>query len=87
MQLIDEQYVLTVGLLNFTNDGFQAFLKLTAKLCSGDQSAKVESNYFTILQRLWNIAGYNSLRQTFYDRCFTNTCFTDKNWVVLRASS
>ncbi len=84
MQLIDKQNDLSFTVLNFFENGLQSLLELTTVLRAGYQRAHIEGKDLLILQCLRNVTAYDTLRQAFDDRRFTNAGLTDQTRIVFR---
>ena len=86
MQLIDEQDDLSFALLYFFQNSFQTFLKFTSIFSTGYQRTHIQGKQLLIFQAVRNITTDYSLRQTFYNGCFTNTRFTDQHRIIFGLS-
>ena len=82
VQLIDEEDDLALTLLHLVQHALQALLKLAAVLCTGHQSAHVQTEHGAVFQVFGHIAAHDALRQTLGDGSFTNAGLTDQAGVV-----
>ena len=85
VQLVDEGDDLTIGTLNFSEDGLQTLLELTAVFRTGDHRRDVEGDQALVAQGLGDIASDNALGEAFDDGRLTDARLTDQNRVVLGA--
>ena len=84
MDLIDEKDRL--GALQFVNDPLEPFFELSAVHGAGDQRTHIQLQHTLVQQLGRDVAVYDSLCQTFHDRCFPNARFADQRRVVLGAA-
>ena len=85
VQLVDEENDLSVGLLDFLQDGLEALLELAAKLRAGDHRAEVERDDALVLQRLGHVAGGDAAGEALDDGRLADAGVADEDRVVLRA--
>ena len=83
MQLIDKQDDVSITVLDFFQNCFQTLFKFTTILGTCNQCSHIQCKYFFIFQSFRYITTHDTLCQTFYCCCLTNTRFTDQNRVVL----
>ena len=86
MQLIDKQNDLTLGGFDLFEHSLQTIFELAAIFRTGQHRTKIKSHQALIPERLRNVAGYDSLRQPFDDRRFTDAGFADQNRIVFGSS-
>ena len=77
VQLVDEEYHLSVGFSNFLQNGFEALFELTAVLCAGEERAHVQGHDPAALEAFRNISIHDSLGQALNDCGFTHARITD----------
>ena len=82
VQLINEEDDLALALLHLVQHALQAFLELAAVLCTGHQSAHVQTEHGAVFQVFGHIAAHDALRQTLGDGGFTNAGLADQAGVV-----
>ena len=75
MQFVNEQQNISI-LLDLIHDRFDTLFKLTAVFCSGNHQSKIKCDQFFLAQIIRNFSFDNRLSKSFYNRCFTNTCFS-----------
>ena len=83
VKLIDEEYNLAFTFLHFFEDCFETFLKFTTILGSCNQCSHIQRKNLLILKAFRNIAGNDSLCQSFDGCCLTNTRLSDQHRVIL----
>ena len=86
VQLIDEEDNLAFGFSDFLKDGFQAVFELATIFRTSDQRREVKRYDALRLQDFGNVAGDDSLRQTFDDGGFADTGLADQDGIVFCAA-
>ena len=81
VQLINEQDDVS-GLADFIHDFFQPVFKLTAIFRSGHHGSHIQGHDPLVAQGFRNFPVHNSLGQTFGNRRFSDSRFTDQNRIV-----
>ena len=84
MQFVDEEENLALRRLDLFQDGFEPFLKFTAKFGAGDKGAHIQGKEFFVFEAFGDIAFHDSNRQSFNNRGFPDTWFPDEHRVILR---
>ena len=82
MYLVNEQNHIRI-LLQFVQDGTNAFLKLSAVLGTGNNRSHIECNHTLVKQNTGHLFLYNTKCQTFHYGRFSDSRFTDQNGVIL----
>ena len=85
VHLVDKQDHLTCRRGYFVQNAFQAFLKFTAILRTGNQSAHVQRQQLLVAQTFRHIAIHDPQSQTFGNRRLPNTGIANQDRVVLCA--
>jgi len=83
VQLIDEEDDLALALLHLVQHALQALLELAAVLCTGHQSAHVQTEHDAVLQVFRHIAAHDTLCKTLCNGGLANAGLTDQAGVVL----
>ena len=83
MKLIDKQNNLSFALSDLFQNCFQTLFKFTSVFGSCHQSTHIQRENLLILQSFRYITTDDTLCQTFYNGCLTNTRFTDQHRIVL----
>ena len=87
MQLIDEEDDLAVGLVNFFQDGFEAFFELAAELRAGEHRTEIERDDALVAQDLRHVALEDTASEAFDDSCLADAGFADQYRIVLGAAA
>ena len=82
VNFIDKQNDISFCLLHFLQNGFQTLLKFTTVFRTRNQRTHIQLNQLLFLQGLRDIALHNTPCNTFHNRGFTNTRFTDQHRIV-----
>jgi hypothetical protein len=85
MYLVDEDDSVA-AVANLFDNLLEAFLELTAILCTRNQRTDVERQQTFIREGLWHFARNKALCKSFDDGSFTNTRLTDESRIVLVAA-
>ena len=83
VKLIDEEDDLAFALSYFLKNSFQTFLKFTTILGTCNQCSHIQRKNLLILKTFRNIAGNDSLCQSFDCCCLTDTRLTNQYRVIL----
>src|SRR4029434_2884778 len=83
VQLIDEEDDLPLRVFDFLQHGFQTIFELTTIFRAGQHGPEVKPYDALVLQNLRNVAGNDSLRESFYDGGLTNAGLTNQHRIVL----
>ena len=83
VQLIDEEDDLALALLHLVQHALQALLELAAVLCTGHQSAHVQTEHDAVLQVFGHIAAHDTLCKALCNGGLANAGLTDQAGVVL----
>ena len=86
MEFVDEGNDLTIRVIDFFKNGFEAFFKFTAIFCSGNQRGDIKGDKLLIFEAVGNVTGDNTLGESFNDSCFSDSWFTDQDGVVFGAT-
>ena len=86
MQLVDEKDD-ALRTANLVHHRFDAFFKLTTVFCAGDHQCQIERDHSFIAQKLGHIAVCDLLRESFSNRRFADTRFTDQDRIIFRPSA
>ena len=87
MELVNEEDDGALGGLDLRQEGLEALLELTPKLCPGHQRSEVERQHLLVLQALRNIPHGDALRDAFDDGGLSDAGFTDQHRVVLGSAA
>ena len=84
MKLVDKKQDLPVAPLDLVQNRLEAFLKLAAEFCTGDQSAHVQGEDGLVLEALGDVLAHDPLGQALDNGRLAHAGLTDQNGVVLR---
>ncbi|MPM33195.1 hypothetical protein SDC9_79764 [bioreactor metagenome] len=84
MQLVDEEYNLSVAVFDLGEHGLEALLKLAPELRAGHQRAHIQRKYLAILKVRGHVAAHDTLCKPFGDGRFAYARLADEHGVVLR---
>ena len=86
MNFVDEQN--GVGVIHqLFQHCFQTLLKITAIFCARKQRAHVERIHLRLGEDVGDLAVNHTLGQTFGNRSFTDTSFTDQQWIIFTTTA
>ena len=72
-----------LALTNFFHEFLHAFFKLASDTCTLDKAYNIKANDFFSLKFIRYVSVHNFLSQSFNNRRFTNTRFSDEDGIVL----
>ena len=84
VQLVDEQYYLSLGLLYLLQHGLEALFKFAPVLCAGDERAHIQREYCLVLKSLGHVAAHDALGKALGDGGLADARLADEHGVVLR---
>ena len=85
VELVDEQDHVA-GVLDFFQQGFEAFLEFAAELGAGHERAHIERDHAAILEALRHVGLDDAESEPFGDGGFADAGFADEHGVVLGAA-
>ena len=84
VQFVDEEENLALRRLDLFQDGFEPFLKFTAKFGTGDKGTHIQGKKFFVFEAFGDIAFHDTNSQSFHDCSFSDSWFTDEHRIILR---
>ncbi len=87
MEFVDEEDDLALARCDLFEEGFEAFLELTAEFRSGHHAAEVHADEAFAFERVRHVTSNNAARETFGDGGLAHTRLADEHGVVLCAAA
>jgi hypothetical protein len=83
VELVDKEYDLAVGPVDFGQDCLQPFFELSSEHGTRQHGRNIQHDDPLVLNRLWNLSVHYALGEAFGNGRLAHTRFPNQDWVVL----